>query len=340
MEKAEKAPAATDADSDQDQDKDKKIYSDRQHQSALDDSESEFNEADYTDSDNYTYEEGTLDEDGTLGTYEDSTPQREGEKQVVADETMAMTKLAKGDNDDPFKKPREPPRIYQPIPEEVRRNNDDAMDSMVKEGDWDGIIAHIDKVEKILDHIEKVEADLEQEETRSSGSDSASRSAHIDQVEKILDHIEKVEADLEQEETRSSGSHSGSRSGSHSISDSSSFESSSFTGSYSGSYSRSSSGSDSRSESRSEGSYNEDGTNTEDYTYESISESVNTSVAESPAEIQRKQQVRAEIDALVRLVVPDEADNIDAMLAQFSGREEELVAALRSMQARSVIVRT
>jgi hypothetical protein len=39
------------------------------------------------------------------------------------------------------------------------------------------------------------------------------------------------------------------------------------------------------------------------------------------------------------LVVPEEVDNIDAMLAQFKGREEELLQTLRTMQERSVTVR-
>jgi len=47
-------------------------------------------------------------------------------------------------------------------------------------------------------------------------------------------------------------------------------------------------------------------------------------------------KVRAEVEALVRRVVPEEADNIDEMLAQFKGREEELVEKLRRMQERAI----
>jgi len=39
--------------------------------------------------------------------------------------------------------------------------------------------------------------------------------------------------------------------------------------------------------------------------------------------------VRAEVEVVVRLVVPEEAGNIDEMMAQFGGQEEELVEALR-----------
>ena len=42
-----------------------------------------------------------------------------------------------------------------------------------------------------------------------------------------------------------------------------------------------------------------------------------------------REGVRAEVEAVVRLVVPEEAGNIDEMMAQFGGQEEELVEALR-----------
>lgn len=44
------------------------------------------------------------------------------------------------------------------------------------------------------------------------------------------------------------------------------------------------------------------------------------------------EDMRAEIVELVRTVVPDELDNLDEMLTQFSGREEELVMTLRTMR--------
>ena len=42
---------------------------------------------------------------------------------------------------------------------------------------------------------------------------------------------------------------------------------------------------------------------------------------------------------MVRRVVPDEIDNVDEMMKQFRGREEELVETLRTMQERSVAQR-
>jgi hypothetical protein len=57
---------------------------------------------------------------------------------------------------------------------------------------------------------------------------------------------------------------------------------------------------------------------------------------------QEKQQMnmyRAEVEALVRRVVPDEIDNIDDIIVQFSGREEELIETLKAMQEKSIAQR-
>ena len=50
-------------------------------------------------------------------------------------------------------------------------------------------------------------------------------------------------------------------------------------------------------------------------------------------------EIRVEVEALVRRVVPEEADNVDEMLNQFKGREEELVETLRRMQERAIASR-
>ena len=52
-----------------------------------------------------------------------------------------------------------------------------------------------------------------------------------------------------------------------------------------------------------------------------------------------QEEIRAEIEALVKRVVPEEKDNIDEMLSQFKGREEELVETLRRMQERAIASR-
>lgn len=53
----------------------------------------------------------------------------------------------------------------------------------------------------------------------------------------------------------------------------------------------------------------------------------------------RLAEIRAEVEALVRQVVPDEINNIDEMMNQFKGREEELVETLRTMQERTIAKR-
>jgi len=42
----------------------------------------------------------------------------------------------------------------------------------------------------------------------------------------------------------------------------------------------------------------------------------------SPSSSKEKQRIRAEVESLVRRVVPDEIDNIDEMMLQFKGRED------------------
>jgi len=53
----------------------------------------------------------------------------------------------------------------------------------------------------------------------------------------------------------------------------------------------------------------------------------------------KRAEIRAEVEALVRRVVPDEIDNVDEMMHQFRGREEELLETLRTMQERSIAAR-
>eukprot|EP00542_Grammatophora_oceanica_P016485 CAMPEP_0194026742 /NCGR_PEP_ID=MMETSP0009_2-20130614/1028_1 /TAXON_ID=210454 /ORGANISM="Grammatophora oceanica, Strain CCMP 410" /LENGTH=1050 /DNA_ID=CAMNT_0038665585 /DNA_START=215 /DNA_END=3367 /DNA_ORIENTATION=+ len=61
-----------------------------------------------------------------------------------------------------------------------------------------------------------------------------------------------------------------------------------------------------------------------------------TSLSESPSKAQKRDEIREEVEALVRRVVPEEIDNVDEMMLQFKGREEELVETLRTMQERQV----
>jgi len=64
--------------------------------------------------------------------------------------------------------------------------------------------------------------------------------------------------------------------------------------------------------------------------------SPSTSVSESASKIQKRDEIREEVEALVRRVVPEEIGNVDEMMMQFKGREEELVETLRTMQERQV----
>jgi len=52
--------------------------------------------------------------------------------------------------------------------------------------------------------------------------------------------------------------------------------------------------------------------------------------------VQKVQEIRSEVKSLVRRVVPEKIDNVDEMMLQFTGREEELVETLRTMQERPV----
>jgi len=57
------------------------------------------------------------------------------------------------------------------------------------------------------------------------------------------------------------------------------------------------------------------------------------------SEKKRRVEIRQEVAELVHRVVPDESDNIDEMMHQFHGREEELLETLRSMQERAIAQR-
>ena len=63
------------------------------------------------------------------------------------------------------------------------------------------------------------------------------------------------------------------------------------------------------------------------------------STSESASQARKIEEIRQEVAALVRRVVPEEIDNIDEMMLQFRGREEELVETLRKMQERSIAQR-
>ena len=61
-----------------------------------------------------------------------------------------------------------------------------------------------------------------------------------------------------------------------------------------------------------------------------------TTLSDSPSKAAKRDEIREEVENLVRRVVPEEIDNVDEMMLQFKGREEELVETLRTMQERQV----
>lgn len=61
-----------------------------------------------------------------------------------------------------------------------------------------------------------------------------------------------------------------------------------------------------------------------------------TTVSDTNSRAKKLDEIRSEVELLVEHVVPEEKDNIDEMMLQFRGREEELVETLRSMQERQV----
>lgn len=70
-----------------------------------------------------------------------------------------------------------------------------------------------------------------------------------------------------------------------------------------------------------------------------ISSSMVSNTSSMSNEKQQMNMYRAEVEALVRRVVPDEIDNIDDIMVQFSGREEELIETLKAMQEKSIAQR-
>ena len=70
-----------------------------------------------------------------------------------------------------------------------------------------------------------------------------------------------------------------------------------------------------------------------------ISSSMVSNTSTMSNEKQQMNMYRAEVEALVRRVVPDEIDNIDDIMVQFSGREEELIETLKAMQEKSIAQR-
>jgi hypothetical protein len=77
-------------------------------------------------------------------------------------------------------------------------------------------------------------------------------------------------------------------------------------------------------------------TTTSPSTYTATGLTATSDTASTRSKARKLNEIRDEVEALVTAVVPEEADNVDEMMTQFRGREEELVETLRSMQERQV----
>lgn len=77
-------------------------------------------------------------------------------------------------------------------------------------------------------------------------------------------------------------------------------------------------------------------TTTSPSTYTATGQTLTSDTASTRSKARKLNEIRDEVEALVNAVVPEEADNVDEMMTQFKGREEELVETLRSMQERQV----
>ncbi|VEU43304.1 unnamed protein product [Pseudo-nitzschia multistriata] len=77
-------------------------------------------------------------------------------------------------------------------------------------------------------------------------------------------------------------------------------------------------------------------TTTSPSTYTATGLTATSDTASTRSKARKLNEIRDEVEALVNAVVPEEAENIDEMMTQFRGREEELVETLRSMQERLV----
>mmetsp|Transcript_11703 Transcript_11703/g.23147 ORF Transcript_11703/g.23147 Transcript_11703/m.23147 type:complete len:694 (+) Transcript_11703:437-2518(+) len=77
-------------------------------------------------------------------------------------------------------------------------------------------------------------------------------------------------------------------------------------------------------------------TTTSPSTYTATGLTATSDTASTRSKARKLNEIRDEVEGLVHAVVPEEADNVDEMMTQFRGREEELVETLRSMQERQV----
>ena len=74
-----------------------------------------------------------------------------------------------------------------------------------------------------------------------------------------------------------------------------------------------------------------------DHSSEGQSNSICRSVMTPVSQKERLQEIREWVTKMVQEVVPDEVQNIDEMMIQFKGREEDLLEALQTMKERNAV---
>jgi hypothetical protein len=76
------------------------------------------------------------------------------------------------------------------------------------------------------------------------------------------------------------------------------------------------------------------GNSTQGYSVGDVEDKQGKASSQGPDE-----EVRKEVVDLVGKVVPEELENVDEMIAQFNGREHELLETLRTMQERDIALK-
>jgi len=210
------------------------------------------------------------------------------------------------------------------------------IDQMVENGNWDGVVAvaakYADDASTVASNGQESSADKE----TGSGSQYRSYASKNDSASIASASVETADASSysgNDTQSRSRTTYSSGTSGSSAYSGTATIdeEDGEYTDGESMTY-----------DSQISPSVTSSFTNSMTSSYVSrggITSSLVSSASANTDEEQRMSAYRAEVEALVRRVVPDEIDNIDGIMVQFSGREEELIETLRAMQEKSIAQR-
>ena len=176
------------------------------------------------------------------------------------------------------------------------------IDKLVDSGNWDGVVAVAAR------YVEEAEEAEEELLRPRHGSNSNSPPTRIETAESDVDSVSVETADASTAYSNTSRSD---------LNDSSHGTTETVTGSEQSSSS---------------------GAKTLTGSDKSSSSGISTNSSPS-SNWRRKAAYRAEVEALIRRVVPGELSNVDNILAQFEGREKELIVTLKSMQEKSIAQR-